>query len=131
MGHAVWIILLFMTVCKSAQSPAAGEENPIVFRPMLYLIDRHREEFTHYDGPRCPMYPSCAAYADRAIRQYGFLGALMFANRLFFAETGDLASKYVLVPHRMSEMPRYYDPVSDDILPGEHRPSLLMEDFSE
>lgn len=74
------------------------------------------------------MYPSCSAYAETAIRRHSVLGLMMFANRLFFAESGNLNEKYLLTPKRLSGEARYYNPVSDD-LPFGSRPSLLREDF--
>ena len=31
-------------------------------------------------GPRCKYYPSCSAYAEQAIRQYGILRGLVLAT---------------------------------------------------
>jgi len=125
------IATLLMIYCNSPQERASGEENPsILLRPALHLIQRHREEYTLYDGPRCPMYPSCAAYAEKAIRQHSFLGLILFANRLFFVEQGDLSAEFLIAPRRLSEHPRYYNPVSDDI-PFGARPSLLKEEFRD
>ena len=98
----------------------------MLLQPLDALLDAHTAEYTRYDGPRCPMYPSCAAYAKRAVRQEGFLGLLLFINRLFFAETGDLAARYLVAPRRFSGDPRYYNPLEDDLGLS---PSLWKEDF--
>ncbi|MCE9598334.1 MAG: membrane protein insertion efficiency factor YidD [Spirochaetia bacterium] len=129
-SRLAWAVLLGLLICcNSEQTRSGGEENPsIVWAPALKLLKEHRAEYTHYDGPRCPMYPSCSAYAETAIRKHSWMGLLMFANRLFFAESGDLQEKYILAPKRLSGAPRYYNPVSDD-LPFGSRPSLLREDF--
>lgn len=101
---------------------------PLLLRPFDALLEAHTREYTHYDGARCPMYPSCAAYARRAVREEGFLGFLYFMNRLFNSETGDLSARYLLAPRRLSGAPRYYNPLEDDL--GES-PSLWKEDFRQ
>ncbi len=76
------------------------------------------------------MYPSCAAYAEKAIRRHSFLGFLLFIDRLFYREVGDLSSKYFVAPSRLSRHARYYDPVEDSLpLFENHRPSLFRESF--
>lgn len=60
------------------------------------------------------------------MREEGFLGLLLFINRLFFAETGDLADRYLVAPRRLSSDPRYYNPLSDDLGSS---PSLWKENF--
>lgn len=102
-------------------------------KPFHYIIRQHRELGTHIDGPRCPMYPSCGAYADRIIREDGFSGFLLFVDRLFYREFGRLSDRYMVAPRRLSKSPRYYDPVSD-VLPPEdapvgRRPSFFREEF--
>ena len=108
------------------------EEAPLLLRPLALLIEEHRENTTKMDGPRCPMYPSCAAWAQRAVERHGFLGLLLFVDRLFYRETGALAEKYFFAPRRLSGHLRYYDPLSDTfpLLEGK-RPSLYGEDFAK
>lgn len=119
--------------CSTAQiaegTPDADQKPPrapVLLRPFDALLEAHMQEYTHYDGPRCPMFPSCAAYARRAVRQEGFLGLLYFVNRLFFSESGDLSARYQLAPRRLSPSPRYYNTLDDDM---GARPSLWKEDF--
>lgn len=95
--------------------------------PLRALVHQHREEATHFDGPRCPMYPSCAAWGDRAMEQAGWLGFLLTVDRLFFRETGRLSEKYVFAPAHMSRDRRYYDPLEDAF--GSSRPDLFHDDF--
>lgn len=114
----------------TTQEPA-GER--FYLKPFHYMIKQHREVGTHIDGPRCPMYPSCGAYADRIIREGGFYGLILFIDRLFYREFGRLSDRYMVAPRSLSKSPRYYDPVTD-VLPdasrgGEHRPSFFREDF--
>ncbi|MCB1317531.1 MAG: membrane protein insertion efficiency factor YidD, partial [Leptospiraceae bacterium] len=110
---------------KATEQPS---ESSLLLRPLQYIIKKHREEQTHYDGPRCPMYPSCAVYADTAIREHSIIGLLMFIDRLFFREFGRLETKYPIAPRSWSESLRYYDPISESLpLWSEDRPSLLMD----
>ena len=83
---------------------------------------------THLDGPRCPMYPSCAAYAEKAIRRHGFLGFLLSVDRLFFREAGGLERKYLFAAPHQSRHLRFYDPTEDSLGPA-RRPSLLREEY--
>jgi hypothetical protein len=81
------------------------------------------------------MYPSCAAYAERAIDEGGLVGMLLFLDRLFYREFGDLSTRYFVAPGRLSRSPRFYDPLEDALPPPEReqndgRPSFLREDFS-
>jgi len=105
------------------QKPARA---PMLLRPFDALLEAHIQEYTHYDGPRCPMYPSCAAYARRAVREEGFRGLLYFMSRLFFSETGDLGARYLLAPRSLSGDPRYYNTLDDDLGVS---PSFWKEDF--
>lgn len=75
------------------------------------LVEYHRTTGTHLDGPRCPMYPSCSAYAHKAIRKHGWYGFLISLERLFFREGGDLSERFPLAGRHLSETPRYLDPL--------------------
>ncbi len=146
----------FMVVCGSSCASAAertaGSDAPenqaaseaeerFYMKPFHAIIRQHQEVGTHIDGPRCPMYPSCSAYANRIIREEGVSGLLLFIDRLFYREFGRLSDRYMLAPRRLSKSPRYYDPVSDVIprlkpdgeeesAPG-RRPSFFREDFRQ
>lgn len=114
-----------------ADAPAsvAGSERGGLLAPVLALIRQHRETATHMDGPRCPLYPSCATYGDQAVREYGLWGLIMLVDRLFYREFGELRGRYRLAPARISATPRYLDPVDDALPPYVLRePSLLQED---
>jgi len=103
---------------------------PWYMAPFMSLIKQHRTVGTHMDGPRCPMYPSCAAYAEKAIRRHGLLGLMIFVDRLFYRESGRLQNRYMLAPRRYSRNRRFYDPLEDTLpLFRAKRPSLLQEDF--
>jgi hypothetical protein len=113
--------------------PAEAAPERLYLKPFHAMIRQHRELGTKIDGPRCPMYPSCAAYADRIIREDGFSGLLLFIDRLFYREFGKLSDRYMLAPRYLSKTPRYYDPVSDVVpgpeSPGNRRPSFFREEF--
>ncbi|MCB1139630.1 MAG: membrane protein insertion efficiency factor YidD, partial [Leptospiraceae bacterium] len=107
------LLLIFALQCQSAALTGANseaEEVPMGLGLVDALVEYHRTKGTHLDGPRCPMYPSCASYAHRAIRSQGWYGLLLFVDRLFFREGGDLSNRYPVAPRRLSEAPRYYDP---------------------
>lgn len=113
---------------QTAPQPAAKQpERSLLLRPFHALIDDHRQRGTHMDGPRCPMYPSCAAYAENIMRERGVLGFLLSIDRLFYREFGKLDSRYFLTPARLSQSPRYYDPVQDAL--PEDRPSFFKEEL--
>lgn len=113
------MILIMFSQCNSIQKTA--------LKPVEFIIDQHTDEGTHYDGPRCPMYPSCSAYAKQAIQQKGFYGFLLAIDRLFFREFGNLRNRFFITPRHLSDTPRYYDPLSDS---KGVRPSFFNEDFS-
>ena len=92
------------------------------------------------DGARCPLYPTCSAWSEQAIRQHGFYGLLLFLDRLFYREFGALHNHYVAVPIPLSQRLRYYDPLTDTFgypeesnqdpaVPKRNGPSLLRDDF--
>ncbi|MCB1191676.1 MAG: membrane protein insertion efficiency factor YidD [Leptospiraceae bacterium] len=100
------------------------------FLPALIIIERHIQEGTKYDGPKCPYYPSCSAYGKRAIRDHSLMGFLMTMDRLFFRESGSYHQKYFVTPKRLSEHIRFYNPVSDDIpIYMEKHGSLYKDEF--
>ncbi len=120
--------VLFLISCanqKITNSPPKG-----MFSPALKIIERHIQEGTKYDGPKCPYYPSCAAYGKRAIHNHSLMGFFMTMDRLFFRESGSYHRKYFVTPKRLSEHIRFYNPVSDDIpIHMEKHGSLYKDDF--
>ena len=125
-------IILALGACQTST-----KKTPFFLRPLQALIKHHREETTHIDGPRCPLYPSCAAYAQRAIEEYGYGGFLVFIDRMVYRESGRLYLKYFCTPKSIypSGVLRYYDPLEASLPFGEQetekrqKPSLLKEDF--
>ncbi len=130
------ILTLFQVGCTGSQITKGKTDSnktpkeSLLLKPVILFIKYHREHSTHIDGPTCPMYPSCAAYGEKAIERVGFYGFLLLVDRMFYRETGNLAEKYLVAPRRKSEYPRYYDPLEDSIGGGAAYPSFLTEDFS-
>lgn len=116
--NLILVATMFLSIlavqCQSAEPSGANSEAqgvPLGLSLVDALVEYHRTKGTHLDGPRCPMYPSCASYAHRAIRTEGWYGFLLFVDRLFFREGGDLSNRYPITPRRLSDAPRYYDPL--------------------
>ncbi len=107
------------------------KKGPFYLWPLFALIHHHREVTTKMDGPRCPLYPTCSAWAEDIIRQKGLLGVMYFIDRLFYREFGPLHEHYLPVPAYRSRRLRYFDPISDSFEPreGGTGPSLLRDDF--
>ncbi len=127
-----------VTSLKNATSFAYNEDTPLekspplLFMPLDALLKEHIKTGTHIDGPRCPMYPSCSAWARRAIRKHGYDGFLMLIDRLIYRESGNLYEKYLHAPKKFSKDTRFYDPVEENLpIFKPHHPSFLKEDFPE
>ncbi len=121
--------LICITFCQTP--PPKSKKPPLLLRPLASFIEYHRKKGTHIDGPRCPMYPSCASYGQAAIRFYGVIGFWMLLDRLVYRETGELHKKYLPVSKKISKSLRYYDPLQDALpLFSPKAPSFLQENFS-
>lgn len=61
------------------------------------------------DSPRCPMYPTCSAYAIQALDKHGsVLGSFITVDRLLH-EGNPLEKKHPLTGY---SPPRFYDPLN-------------------
>jgi putative component of membrane protein insertase Oxa1/YidC/SpoIIIJ protein YidD len=72
----------------------------------------YRDRISPSDGPTCPYYPTCSAYAILSVRERGpFVGGLLTIDRLLREYPGmERFDHYPMVmPH---ETPRLYDPVA-------------------
>ena len=122
----LFVIPTLFTACQTTTSKVS-----LPLRPLDAFISYHRSEATQIDGPRCYFYPSCSAYAQRAIRSHGFAGLFMILDRLLYREVGRLDRKYLPVLRMSSQHPLYYDPVEDSLpIFKVNRPSFLQEDFT-
>lgn len=64
------------------------------------------------DGDRCPMYPSCSAYAMEAVRTYGVLkGAILTSDRLLRCGR---EKDYPLILHQQQF--HYLDPLKNNVI---------------
>jgi putative component of membrane protein insertase Oxa1/YidC/SpoIIIJ protein YidD len=78
---------------------------------LLESLYRRYRRYSALDGPRCPFYPTCSAYAVGAVRQRGaVLGVLLTVDRLLREHPGMMRHDHypVVTPH---ETPRLHDPV--------------------
>ncbi|MBK8396383.1 MAG: membrane protein insertion efficiency factor YidD [Leptospiraceae bacterium] len=109
----------------------SSDETIQIYKPIDFLLEKHKSESTHYDGPRCPFYPSCAAYGKKAINKHPLLAPLLIIDRLFFREGGNFDEKYMKAPSRLSKDIRYFDPIEENIInfDSELKASLYEENF--
>ena len=106
-----------------------------VLKPLKYLIDDHISHATHFDGPRCQMYPTCSRYGDIAITKFSFFGFFLLIDRMFFREaSGNLSMKYMIIEFSEKNNGysyRYFDPI-EEVFPilKDSRPSLFKENLN-
>ncbi len=96
----ILILALFFIWTNSAA--LAADENP--------FIRFYQEHISVVDGHRCPMYPSCSAYASRAFKKHGpVLGWIMACDRLVRCgrDESQVSMKVLLDKNEL-----IYDPVS-------------------
>ena len=97
-------------------SPASPkEENRLGgkadFNPLKTGVLFFRRYISPVDGPRCPMYPTCSAYALEALEKHGpFIGAMMVVDRLFH-ESDPREHRH---PIQVGKRLRFYDPVENN-----------------
>lgn len=103
----IFSVSLFLVAgCASFE---AGSE-PMLF--VLYPVHFFRSTLSGADGDRCPMYPSCSAYASEAIRKHGALiGWIMLSDRLARCGRDELKTCPVV---RINGQNHCYDPVSNN-----------------
>ncbi|MBP6739799.1 MAG: membrane protein insertion efficiency factor YidD [Leptospiraceae bacterium] len=81
------------------------------------ILDNHINESTHYDGPRCPFYPSCAAYAKKALKTNSYLSLFLVIDRFLIRDIGaNIDVYYLKAPTKLSKSPRLLDPLEDNFL---------------
>lgn len=71
------------------------------------------------------MHPTCSQYAIESYQTYGIIGILLTIERLFIREHGNIHNRYIKVPSKISEHPRFYDPTHNSF----QKPSFFQEDF--
>lgn len=88
---------------RPAQSPETAGG------PFDQAIRFFQTTISRVDGDRCPMYPTCSAYARQAIARRGpWLGLMLTIDRLI--HENDPAAKRI--PVQVGDRLRYYDPVT-------------------
>jgi len=77
--------------------------------PFDQAIRFFQTTISRVDGDRCPMYPTCSAYARQAIARRGpWLGLMLTIDRLIHENDPAAKSNPIQVGDRL----RYYDPVT-------------------
>lgn len=122
---AVLLCMLAFALPASAEEPwSVDARHPVVATrrelsrpaprlsaPALALdagIRLYQTRVSPHDGPRCPLYPTCSAYARQALARHGALmGTLLTVDRL--VQEADI---HALAPRvRIGGIVRGYDPL--------------------
>ena len=93
--------MIFLFLFFLCAMPSARAENVV--------IRFYQENISSIDGNRCPMYPSCSAYASQAIEKHGLIpGWIMACDRLVRCGRDEVhLPKTIIASGRKSA----YDPV--------------------
>ncbi len=119
--------LLLLLLFLAAPSAASGEWGPWesppppVSRPgasgnsdldpLAWGVRFFQRYVSPVDGPRCPMYPTCSAYALQALDRHGpLLGVMMTVDRLY-RESDPREHRH---PLRKYGRTRYHDPIENN-----------------
>lgn len=92
------------------QAPVPHQPAPAeTLNPLKQGVRFFQRYISVVDSPRCPMYPTCSAYAIQALDKHGsVLGSFITVDRLLH-ETNPLEQKHPLTGY---DRPRFYDPLS-------------------
>ena len=72
-----------LTIYMGISTAAAWGDSPKTDTGNHPIIQLYEKYISPVDGERCPMYPTCSAYARQAIQQHGlFIGWIMACDRL-------------------------------------------------
>lgn len=113
-----WLLAAQVPVAAAAWGPwEAPRPKPVSAAPPFGTAPLRTaiHFFQHYispvDGPRCPMYPTCSAYALQALERHGpLLGVMLTVDRLFHETDAAEHHHPVQVGNRL----RFYDPVANN-----------------
>jgi len=90
--------------------------------PLQQTVNFFQKYISPVDGARCPMYPTCSAYAKQALSKHGpFIGLMMTVDRLY-RESDPLEKQEQISRWGVS---RAYDPLDNNDfwwLPQRSRP---------
>jgi len=79
------------------------------FEPLQSGIRFFQRFISPVDGPRCPMYPTCSAYAMQAVQKHGpLVGSFITVDRLLH-ESGPAFHDH---PLKVGSRIRFLDPLS-------------------
>lgn len=97
-----FLVVLFLLTPVFAQDRPPSDTNK--------MIQFFQDHISGADGNRCPMTPSCSAYAARAIKKHGLVvGWVMALDRILRCGRSEVN----LAPRRwINGEPYVYDPVS-------------------
>jgi uncharacterized protein len=80
--------------------------------PLQLAVKLFQKYISPVDGPRCPMYPTCSAYALQALRKHGpLLGTFQTVDRLF--REGDSDHEHGQPIDKWGHV-RFYDPLEQN-----------------
>jgi len=81
------------------------------FSPLTLGVRFFQRYISPVDGPRCPMYPTCSAYALQALERHGALtGSLLTVDRLLHELEPEARRRTLRVGARL----RYFDPLENN-----------------
>ncbi len=99
-------------------------DNRYVANVLRSFFSFYQHHISPMDGPKCPFYPTCSAYAQQALKRYGALwGTLMMADRLIREYPGmERANRYDMI---FKGIWRYYDPIHHEYIFSPHLESII------
>ncbi len=110
-----WALLLLAAPAHAADwgpwpTPKKASHTPAgAGGPFDQAIHFFQTTISRVDGDRCPMYPTCSAYARQAIARRGpWLGLLLTIDRLIHENDPEAKTNPIQVGDRL----RYDDPVT-------------------
>lgn len=81
------------------------------FHPLKAGVRFFQKFISPVDGPRCPMYPTCSAYALEALDKHGpILGVMLTVDRLFH-ESDPREHRH---PIQFGDRVRFHDPLENN-----------------
>lgn len=99
--NKVFFILLFIVPCLFYGLSPAHAKNP--------AIRFYQDYISPVDGHRCPMYPSCSAYATEVFEKHGpLMGWIMTCDRLVRCGRDETKLSFTVI---VDNREHTYDPV--------------------
>lgn len=96
---------------EAGGKPAAHAEEEHDSSPLDGAVRFFQKYISPVDGPRCPMYPTCSAYARQALAKHGpWIGSMLTVDRLLHENETQERQRTIKVGGRY----RYHDPLSNN-----------------